>query len=402
MSHHTVLAFLVAAITLALPVDKIAAQCTEQGPLNNHVGGGATVCPCFVPGEKAGAIFTVPANEYPIEILKVGIGWSSQFGGAPQSLEQAIHIYEGALPNPGAPTFTLPGPVLTDGVINEFDISLIPGDRIIESGAFTIALEFLNQNSGDVFAPSVIHDATGGQLGKNVVFAIPGGWNDAVTLGVTGNWVFHVKYRSLKAAAEVGPSAVSFNDVQAFVTTCDTVAIRNVGCNTLSIAGISGCDSAPFSIDTTMTAHEVPPGDSTHVVVCVTPTGPGPQGCSINVVSNAVNGTQVIDVTLGTVSAVGTPHASPFDAVTVVPNPFNPSTTIRFTLPEQMAVSAGIFAVDGRRIRTLLEGQTAVAGENSLRWDGRDDRGTAVASGVYLIRISTRLGDLVTRAVLLK
>ena len=89
------------------------------------------------------------------EILKVGIGWGSQFGGAPQSLEQAIHIYQGGLPNPGAPIFTLPGPLLNDGFINEFDLELIPGNKVIPSGPFTVTLEFLNQNAGDIFAPSV-------------------------------------------------------------------------------------------------------------------------------------------------------------------------------------------------------------------------------------------------------
>src|SRR5262245_63721763 len=49
--------------------------------------------PCFAPGEQAGVVFTAPAAHYPLEILRVGIAWGSQSGGAPSSLEQAIHIY---------------------------------------------------------------------------------------------------------------------------------------------------------------------------------------------------------------------------------------------------------------------------------------------------------------------
>ena len=139
------------------------------------------------PGEQAGAVFDLPAAEFPIEILRVGIGWGSQFGGTPQSLEQAIHIYAAGLPDPGAPIFTLPGPQLTDGVINQFDLAPIPGEIIINSGPFSVTLEFLNSNSGDIFAPSVVHDGNGCQAGKNVVFAIPGGWSDACLLGVTGD-----------------------------------------------------------------------------------------------------------------------------------------------------------------------------------------------------------------------
>jgi len=45
-------------------------------------------------------VFTLLACEYPVEITRARIGWGSQFGGAPQSLEEAIHIYPAGLPNP--------------------------------------------------------------------------------------------------------------------------------------------------------------------------------------------------------------------------------------------------------------------------------------------------------------
>lgn len=86
------------------------AQCPEEPRLDNHRGAGSTVCPCFVEGEHAGAIFTLPSSEFPIEILRVGIGWGSLSGGNPAQLEDSINIYEGGLPNPGTPIFTLEGP----------------------------------------------------------------------------------------------------------------------------------------------------------------------------------------------------------------------------------------------------------------------------------------------------
>jgi hypothetical protein len=171
------------------------AQCPEAPPLANYTGGNQAVCPCFIPGEQAGVVFTAPAGDYPLEILRVGIAWASQFGGSPQSLEEAIHIYDGGLPNPGAPIFSLLGPVMTDGFINQFDLEPQPGEITVESGPFTASLEFLNQNSGDLFAPSVVHDANGCQAGKNAVYAQPGGWSDACGLGVSGDWVMFVVYR---------------------------------------------------------------------------------------------------------------------------------------------------------------------------------------------------------------
>ena len=141
-------------------------------------------------------MFFAPAAHYPIEILRVGIAWGSQFGGAPQSLEQGLHIYTGALPDPGTPIFTLPGPVMTDGVINEFNLEPIAGEIIIPSDSFTVSLEFLNQNAGQIFAPSVVSDGAGCQSGLNLVKAIPGGWIDACGAGVTGDWVMYVVYRA--------------------------------------------------------------------------------------------------------------------------------------------------------------------------------------------------------------
>jgi len=189
------------------------ADCPEEPPLQHYTGGGQIVCPCFVEGEEGGSVFTAPTEHYPIEILRVGIGWGSQFGGSPQSLESAINIYAAGLPNPGAPIFSLPGPVMTDGVINEFNLEPIAGEIIINSGAFTVTLEFLNNNAGDPWAPSMVHDGNGCQAAKNVVYAIPGGWFDACVLGVTGDWVVFVVYRQADCLADVGDERILVSGV---------------------------------------------------------------------------------------------------------------------------------------------------------------------------------------------
>ncbi|MEJ2721067.1 MAG: FlgD immunoglobulin-like domain containing protein [bacterium] len=169
----------------------------EEDPLANYTGSGQVVCPCFVAGEQAGAVFDAPSEHYPIEILRIGIGWGSYFGGTPQQVEQAVNLYEAGLPNPGVPLFVLLGPVLADGYINEFDIEPIPGEITLDSGPFAVTLEFANANAGDPYAPSMIHDGNGCQSGKNVIYAVPGGWSDACLLGVTGDWVVYVVYRQV-------------------------------------------------------------------------------------------------------------------------------------------------------------------------------------------------------------
>jgi hypothetical protein len=89
-------------------------------------------------------------------------------------------------------------------------------------------------------------------------------------------------------------------------------------------------------------------------------------------------------------------------SVSVAPNPFNTATNIRFNLSAPMSVNAAVYSVDGRLVRSLSREKPMPAGEQFLTWYGRDDSGRPVASGVYLVRISTRLGDRITRAVFLK
>jgi hypothetical protein len=199
------------------------------------------------------------------------------------------------------------------------------------------------------------------------------------------------------------PTQVDFTNVPVNVTTCDTVCVINGGPTDLTIAGFSGCTTSPFSLDTTMVDYSLAVGDSAKLVVCVTPTGPGPESCQIMVYSNASNNPVAIPVSLDVVTAIGDGTAPmPFRIVSVSPNPFNPSTTVRFTLPKAMPVTAEVWSVIGARVRVLADQKTFAAGENALRWDGRNDQGSPAASGVYFVRVKTQLGEKVTRAVLLK
>jgi hypothetical protein len=71
----------VALFSVALLPARSVAECDEEPPLKNFTGGGAVICPCFIGGEEAGAVLSPPAMDLPIEVLRVGIGWGSQFGG---------------------------------------------------------------------------------------------------------------------------------------------------------------------------------------------------------------------------------------------------------------------------------------------------------------------------------
>ena len=69
------------------------------------------------------------------------------------------------------------------------------------------------------------------------------------------------------------------------------------------------------------------------------------------------------------------------------PNPFNAQTAIKFQLDTAGAVVLDIFDMRGRLVRRLWQGPLAVGG-HQLIWDGRNDAGQAVATGVYLYRLA--------------
>jgi hypothetical protein len=87
--------------------------------------------------------------------------------------------------------------------------------------------------------------------------------------------------------------------------------------------------------------------------------------------------------------------------VVAAPNPFRAATTIRFSVPETGPATVAILDVSGRRVRTLLDA-VAVPGERSLVWDGRDEAGRALASGVYFYRLQTATDSRSGRVQLLK
>ena len=68
------------------------------------------------------------------------------------------------------------------------------------------------------------------------------------------------------------------------------------------------------------------------------------------------------------------------------PNPFNPQTNISFFLPEPQHVMLTIYDIQGRKVRALVD-KTRDAGNNKLVWDGKNDLGNTVGSGVYYYRL---------------
>jgi hypothetical protein len=96
-----------------------------------------------------------------------------------------------------------------------------------------------------------------------------------------------------------------------------------------------------------------------------------------------------------------TPAPATTALVANVPNPFNPTTTIRFDVAQPGHVSLIIYDVQGRRVRALVDERLDAAAHQRL-WDGTDDRGHAVATGVYFARLAVGATVDVRKMVLIK
>lgn len=83
------------------------------------------------------------------------------------------------------------------------------------------------------------------------------------------------------------------------------------------------------------------------------------------------------------------------------PNPFNPSTTIQFSLVKGSHVSLKIYDMLGREVRTLVNSDVA-AGASSVEWNGRNNLGQQVASGMYVYRIESNGSVAAKKMMLLK
>ncbi len=83
------------------------------------------------------------------------------------------------------------------------------------------------------------------------------------------------------------------------------------------------------------------------------------------------------------------------------PNPFNPATTIDYTMEQPGQVKIEVFDILGHKIETLVSGVQA-AGEYSVMWNGVDETGTPAASGVYIYRLTTGSGVESRKMMLLK
>jgi hypothetical protein len=118
--------------------------------------------------------------------------------------------------------------------------------------------------------------------------------------------------------------------------------------------------------------------------------------------SGGLTADDTLMVTVSTATAVGDPALpARFALHQNAPNPFNPTTTIRFEIATPGRVELSIFDVSGRLVRTLISRDMPSA-RHAVEWDGRDEGGAPAASGVYFYQLTTRDFHATKKMLLLK
>jgi flagellar hook assembly protein FlgD len=84
------------------------------------------------------------------------------------------------------------------------------------------------------------------------------------------------------------------------------------------------------------------------------------------------------------------------------PNPFNPSTTIKYSLPQAGHLKLCIYNVRGQLVKTLIDGVRPAGADQTVIWDGGDNQGTSVSSGVYFYEARVNSEVKIGKMTLLK
>ncbi len=83
------------------------------------------------------------------------------------------------------------------------------------------------------------------------------------------------------------------------------------------------------------------------------------------------------------------------------PNPFNPTTTINFSIQSNTEVELTIYNIKGQKIKTLADSNFE-KGDHSVIWNGSDEAGNSASSGIYLYKLKTKDNQKTNRMLLLK
>ncbi|MDD3465262.1 MAG: chitobiase/beta-hexosaminidase C-terminal domain-containing protein [Candidatus Cloacimonetes bacterium] len=286
---------------------------------------------------------------------------------------------------------------LRNQTVGDGTVYMVAGEVIL-----TFKQNFRNQKYVQDNEAGVLIDDTAGMITTNYNLL------DGIT-GLTGTIAFYNNMLQLTPVADPGPATSTNNTIVP-----PTVTIAQINANVASyqarlvrIANAHFVESGTFE-----TGHNYTLEDDTGTIVFRTTFydadyigEPIPVGnFNVRVLVNQFNQTpQVTARALSDWSGVPNEDnvATPTRLLGNYPNPFNPSTTISFTTAKAAPVQITIYNLKGQAVRTWnLE--TEAGGNHSVLWDGLDDNGLSLSSGVYFYRMFSGAYSSTRKMVLMK
>ncbi|MFZ1978954.1 MAG: hypothetical protein WAV76_13460, partial [Bacteroidota bacterium] len=189
----------------------------------------------------------------------------------------------------------------------------------------------------------------------------------------------------------VTPKTIAFDTVSENTSKKDSVIVSNAGGNTALVIDSVKSTAAVFTISPV--SKSIPAGQSAYFVITFSPTAAHTNSnASIVFYHNAPSLKDTVLVSgTGGLPPTGVPGSQSnlptvFKLHNSYPNPFNPSTTIQYDLPQESKVMIKVYSILGQQIATLVDG-VVPAGYHQVIWRGSRDDGKTVAGGVYFYRI---------------
>jgi hypothetical protein len=211
----------------------------------------------------------------------------------------------------------------------------------------------------------------------------PNGWR--INMGAYGGTI---EATNSVPVISVDPEILEFGNVQPGSSAQLSLGIYNIGHDTLSIIKIKSSNTA-FTTDFTQELRLISPTEHLNVIVTFTPTDTSGYFDSLVIYNNDI--TKIIGLKGGNITGIGEETTqyttnNKFILFQNFPNPFNPFTNIRYHLSNPSRVVLKIYNTLGQEIRTLVN-NTQIGGNKTVIWDGKDNDGYRVNSGIYIYRI---------------
>ncbi|MBN1560280.1 S8 family serine peptidase [candidate division KSB1 bacterium] len=317
-------------------------------------------------------------------------GWDSEYGWGIVDAAEALGYSGGGNQ---APVADAGGPYSgTAGVAVQFDGS---GSYDPDGDALTYSWNFGDGGTSTLMSPSHAYSAAG---------------TYGVSLTVNDGEVSDIATTTAVISDE--PIENSFKVATISLSLVTRKSGKNLFTKAVATIAVTSLGGAPVT-DATVNSHWS--GLTTDTDVSLTNSA-GIATCESNEVKNA-NGTFTITIddvvksgwTLDLGASVLTAsaptgssaQAAAADNMDIFPNPANPSTTIRFELPESETITLAIYNTVGQRVRLLVDA-TLDAGQHAILWDGSDESGHDVVSGLYLVRLHSQERSQTRRLLLIK